>query len=117
MRHASSRFTLEVYTQAKVKAKREAQQQIVEMMLPDEGLVEIRLQRKDPPEILVDAQQLKTRLRWQMVSFGATENACRTAKSLKGLVGAWGFEPQTPTVSSALGPVTLFKSTSTKFAQ
>jgi len=99
MRHASSRFTLEVYTQAKVKAKREAQQQIVEMMLPDEGLVEIRLQRKDPPEILVDAQQLKTRLRWQMVSFGATENACRTAKSLKGLVGAWGFEPQTPTVS------------------
>ena len=101
MRHASSRFTLEVYTQAKVKAKREAQQQIVEMMLPDEGLVEIRLQRKDPPEILVDAQQLKTRLRWQMVSFGATENACRTAKSLKGLVGAWGFEPQTPTVSSS----------------
>ena len=52
MRHASSRFTLEVYTQAKVKAKREAQQQIVEMMLPDEGLVEIRLQRKDPPEVL-----------------------------------------------------------------
>ena len=101
MRHASSRFTLEVYTQAKVKAKREAQQQIVEMMLPDEGLVEIRLQRKDPPEILVDAQQLKTRLRWQMVSFGATENACRTAKSLKGLVGAWGFEPETPTVSSS----------------
>jgi hypothetical protein len=56
MRHASSRFTLEVYTQAKVKAKREAQQRIVEMMLPDEGLVEIRLQRKDPPEILGDVQ-------------------------------------------------------------
>jgi len=92
MRHASSRFTLEVYTQAKVKAKREAQQQIVEMMLPDEGLVEIRLQRKDPPEILVDAQQLKTRLRWQMVSFGATENACRTAKSLKRLNSIQSFE-------------------------
>ena len=52
MRHASSRFTLEVYTQAKTKAKREAQQRIVEMMLPDEGLAEIRLQRKDPPEVL-----------------------------------------------------------------
>jgi len=29
-----------------------AQQRIVEMMLPDEGLAEIRLQRKDPPEVL-----------------------------------------------------------------
>ena len=37
MRHAGSRFTLEVYTQAKEKGKREAQQRIVEMMLPDEG--------------------------------------------------------------------------------
>jgi hypothetical protein len=36
MRHASSRFTLEVYTQEKAKAKREAQQRIVEMMLPEE---------------------------------------------------------------------------------
>ena len=52
MRHASSRFTLEVYTQAKVKAKREAQQRIVEMMLPEEGLAEIRLQRREPPEML-----------------------------------------------------------------
>jgi hypothetical protein len=39
MRHASSRFTLEVYTQAKARAKRDAQQRIVEMMLPEEGLV------------------------------------------------------------------------------
>jgi len=30
MRHASSRFTLEVYTQANAKAKREAEQRIVE---------------------------------------------------------------------------------------
>jgi hypothetical protein len=52
MRHASSRFTLEIYTQAKAKAKREAQQRIVEMMLPEEGLEEIRLQRKEPPETL-----------------------------------------------------------------
>ena len=52
MRHASSRFTLEVYTQAKARAKREAQQRIVEMMLPEEGLQEIRLLRRDPPEML-----------------------------------------------------------------
>jgi site-specific recombinase XerD len=52
MRHASSRFTLEVYSQAKTRAKREAQQRIVEMMLPEEGLVEIRLQRREPPELL-----------------------------------------------------------------
>ncbi len=38
MRHASSRFTMEVYTQAKARAKRDAQQRIVEMMLPEEGL-------------------------------------------------------------------------------
>ncbi len=38
-----------------------------------------------------------------MVSGGATGNGQRRGKLLKGLVGAWGFEPQTPTVSSALG--------------
>ena len=32
---------------------------------------------------------------------GATENAVDTAKLLIGMVGAWGFEPQTPTVSSS----------------
>ena len=37
MRHASSRFTLEAYTQAKARAKREAQHRIVEMMIPEEG--------------------------------------------------------------------------------
>ena len=52
MRHASSRFTLEVYTQAKAEAKREAQQRIVEMMLPEEGLAELRMQRSEPPEML-----------------------------------------------------------------
>jgi len=48
-------FTLEVYTQAKATAKREAQQRIVEMMLPEEGLAELRLQRRDPPELLGEA--------------------------------------------------------------
>jgi site-specific recombinase XerD len=53
MRHASSRFTLEVYTQTKASAKRDAQQRIVEMMLPEERLAsDIQLQRRDPPEVL-----------------------------------------------------------------
>jgi hypothetical protein len=30
---------------------------------------------------------------------GATENVVVRRNLLKGLVGAWGFEPQTPTVS------------------
>ena len=48
--------------------------------------------------------------------FGATENVLERAKLLKGLVGAWGFEPQTPTVSSSALPwANLLKSTSTKF--
>jgi hypothetical protein len=33
MRHASSRFTLEVYTQAKTQVKRDAQQRIVDLVL------------------------------------------------------------------------------------
>jgi hypothetical protein len=34
-----------------------------------------------------------------MERFGATENVVVRAKLLKTMVGAWGFEPQTPTVS------------------
>jgi len=46
MRHASSRFTLEVYTQAKTQAKRDAQQRITEMILPEqENASDLRLQR------------------------------------------------------------------------
>ena len=53
MRHANSRCTLDVYSQARVRAKREAQQRIVEMVLPEEGLAsEIKLQRREPDERL-----------------------------------------------------------------
>jgi hypothetical protein len=46
-------FTLEVYTRAKARAKRVAQQRIVKMMLPEEGLAsDIRLQRRQPDELL-----------------------------------------------------------------
>jgi site-specific recombinase XerD len=37
MRHASSRFTLEIYSQAQVIAKRQAQQRLVQAIFPDEA--------------------------------------------------------------------------------
>ena len=37
MRHASSRCTLEVYSQVQIKAKRQAQQRLVQMILADEA--------------------------------------------------------------------------------
>ena len=36
MRHASSRFTLEVYTQARIEAKRQAQQRLEQVILSEE---------------------------------------------------------------------------------
>ncbi len=53
MGHDSRRFTLEVYTQAKARAKRDVQLRIAEMMLPEEGLASgIRMQRGQPNELL-----------------------------------------------------------------
>ena len=52
MRHANSRCTLDVYSQARVQKKREAQQRIVEMVLPDQGLSEIKLQHRGQDERL-----------------------------------------------------------------
>ena len=50
MRHANS---LDVYSQAKIGAKREAQQRIVQMILPDDEVVcEMRMQRSGPDESL-----------------------------------------------------------------
>jgi integrase len=57
MRHANSRCTLDVYSQARASAKREAQQRIVEMVLPENGLTsEIKLQRRGPDERLSDGE-------------------------------------------------------------
>jgi hypothetical protein len=50
MRHANSRTTLEVYSQARIRAKREAQQRVVEMIKPDD--TEIMMQRVGPDECL-----------------------------------------------------------------
>jgi integrase len=53
MRHANSRTTPDVYSQAKIGAKREAQQRIVQMILPDDEVVcEMRMQRSGPDESL-----------------------------------------------------------------
>ena len=37
MRHASTRFTIEVYTQARIEAKRQAQQRLVQTILSEEN--------------------------------------------------------------------------------
>ena len=73
-------------------------------MLSEEGLAEIRLERKQPPEMLGDDEKSRRSLaRCQMVSFGATESVLRCGNLLKGLVGAWGFEPRPlPCQGSAL---------------
>jgi integrase len=47
MRHASSRCTVEVYSQARILAKRQAQQRVVQMILPTEA---------DAPEPLVGCE-------------------------------------------------------------
>ena len=61
-------------------------------------------------------QNKARRLGFRMEHSGAAEECCVRAKLLNGLVGAWGFEPQTPTVSIVFYPgPTLLKSTSTKF--
>ena len=47
VRHASSRFTLDVYSQARKGAKRQAQQRVVQMILPeifDDAVPEISLE-------------------------------------------------------------------------
>ena len=58
MCHANSRFTLEVYTQARIEAKRQAQQRLVRMILSEEhdalapaiqGRNEWRLRDRDCP--------------------------------------------------------------------
>src|SRR4030095_8156314 len=52
MRHANSHCTLDVYTQAGIPAKRQAQQRVVKMILPEERLGGIKLLRNGPDERL-----------------------------------------------------------------
>ena len=49
-RHSNSRTTLEVYSQARIRAKREAQQRVVEMILPED--TKIMMQHMGPDECL-----------------------------------------------------------------
>ena len=49
-RHSNSRTTLEVYSQARIRAKREAQQRLVGMLMPDEA--KIMMQHMGPDERL-----------------------------------------------------------------
>jgi hypothetical protein len=47
MRHATTRFTLEIYSQAQLVAKRAAQQRLVEAILSDEVVV-------SPPVVIAE---------------------------------------------------------------
>jgi integrase len=51
MRHSSSRTTLEVYSQARIRAKREAQQRVVEMIMPED--TKIMMQHMGPESVWV----------------------------------------------------------------
>jgi len=44
-------------------------------------------------------------MRFGLERFGAAGNFGMSGKLLKGLAGAWEFEPQTPTVSSSALPL------------
>ena len=44
MRHASTRFTIEIYTQARIEAKRQAQQRLVQTILSEENDVAPEIQ-------------------------------------------------------------------------
>jgi len=50
MRHSNSRTTLEVYSQARIREKREAQQRVAKMIMPED--TKIMTQRMGPDECL-----------------------------------------------------------------
>jgi hypothetical protein len=69
MRHANSRTTLEVYSQARIRAKREAQQRVVEMIMPED--TKIMMQRMGPDESLGVPQKLQSPTRERQGSIGS----------------------------------------------
>jgi integrase len=48
MRHSNSRTTLDVYSQARIREKREAQHRLVEMIMPED--TKIMMQHMSPDE-------------------------------------------------------------------
>jgi hypothetical protein len=60
MRHSNSGTTLEVYSQARIRAKREAQQRVVEMIMPED--IKIMMQRMGPDEFLLNKNGRRVRI-------------------------------------------------------
>ena len=58
MRHANSRCTLDIYAQARMDTKREAQQRVVKMILTEEP-GEIRLRRRGSNERLDNSPSME----------------------------------------------------------
>lgn len=80
LRNANVKITMDTYTQALSPAKRQAQARVAGMILP-KGEVE------SPSGSPV------------LELFGATPREPESCKLLRSMVGTWGFEPQTSTVS------------------
>jgi hypothetical protein len=90
--HASSHFTLQVYSQAQTRTKRAAQARLVEAILPEETGVPA-----DPDRGGRTNEALNQSVS-EVEQDGARRERQFRAKLLKGLVGTAGFEPTTSTV-------------------
>jgi hypothetical protein len=75
------------------------------MILPDEGLTsEIKLQQRGPDKRL--RRRMKPLSDYKWIVLDQRKNRVLRAKLLKEMVGAWGFEPQIPTVSKTFEALT-----------
>jgi hypothetical protein len=63
------------------------------------GILNYGVEKRKRDSVLIDSK--KQELRTLMERFGATKNGARIAKPLKEMVGTWGLEPQTSTVSNS----------------
>ena len=87
MRHANCRCTLEIYSQARIQAKREAQSRVVEMILPRER----EGTEGDQPLIFAQDEAVRTQSytlplagSWRLMEpYGASRSESREAKCLK----------------------------------
>ena len=69
MRHASSRSTLEIYTQAPTEDKREAQQRLVQMIAPqasnDQNSDGCEILPLSPPERVAELSASRLLIKWK----------------------------------------------------
>jgi hypothetical protein len=80
--------------------------EVVQMIFPEDLNREQSIDERNPEQPAVSFAWVNWEfLLSRMERSGAAEKACWKAKWLRKLVGGWGFEPQTPTVSSSALPL------------